>query len=130
MYSSGPHTDYVFELNYLIRKGLSMTKAFQIEIDTLLPGSDPHQCSLLEVELYIECRDSDGADSTYTIESIEHLDTGNLIELEALDKRDREKLERACQDMADEYAMDAAQEHREGMADWAYDRMKDMEMES
>ena len=104
-----------------------MTKRFKIDVDTPLTGTDPALCAELEVELYIECRDSDGADSTYTIESIEHLDTGNLIELEALDKRDRDKLERACQDMADEYAMDAVREHREGMADWAYDRMKDME---
>ncbi len=92
-----------------------MTKTFIFDSDSKGP---------LEVEIQIECRDRDGVDATFDI--IGMADSSNHeVMVGDLPEPEQTKLERECDDWAQELACEAAQDYLEGEADALYDRMKE-----
>lgn len=82
----------------------------------------------LEVEISIQCRDADGADAEFVIESIEDVERKVFLEFEQLHPEDQARLESVAQAYADEHGYDAYREYCEGEADRLYDQMKDDQM--
>lgn len=82
-----------------------------------------------EVEITVECRDSDGADAEYVLEGILRTDTQEDVELCALSAADQAQLDKLAQACADAYAIEAYAEYCQGKADWEYDCWKDRMME-
>lgn len=94
-----------------------MTKSFEFETDA---------GAILTVDVFVECRDRDGADATYDIEWIGFGDTE--VAFESLSDADKVRLNRDAERCADDAACDAAQEWAEGAADRAYDEWKDRDL--
>lgn len=106
-----------------------MTKLIQFESDVFPNAADPSKCGLFEIECQITCTDRDGADAEFTIESIQDCETKKFIELQDFSAEEQAKIERSCQQTADDCACDAYQSYAEGMADRAYDDWKDRMMD-
>jgi hypothetical protein len=80
---------------------------------------------MLEAEVFVTCRDRDGCDTTYEIEWMGEAGRDDALGWDALAPASATKLDRECQELADEVAPLAAQEHLEGLADFYHDRMKE-----
>lgn len=76
----------------------------------------------LGVEILVHCRDMEGCDATFEIETL-ILPNGELLTESQLSETDQSRLEGLCQDIADEAGPEAA---REAMIDFA-DHMRDVE---
>lgn len=83
----------------------------------------------LEVQVLVECRDRDGADMTYDIESVWVNGTGDEVLWTALTEADHVRINAKAERVAEESACDAYQSYAEGQADAAYDAWKDEQME-
>lgn len=113
-----------------VRTGLhTMIKLIKFESDTFASAADPNKCRLFEIECDITCRDRDGADAEYVIESIQDFETKNFVELEVFTVAEQNRIKQQCQETADDNACDAYQSYAEGAADQAYDRWRDEQME-
>ncbi len=89
----------------------------------------PNHVVQLKVEITVSCRDRDGADATYDIESIQNMHTMEFVEFDTLPEAEQTAIDRAAQQCADDNACDAYQDYAEGAADQAYDRWKEEQME-
>lgn len=104
-----------------------MTRRFAFESRTQLDDAGKFHVEL-EIEICIECRDLDGADAEYTIESIGVVgaEPPVWLELDKLSAEDQLHLDRMAQGIADENACEAAQDYEirraEAAADAAQDR--------
>lgn len=103
-----------------------MTKSFIFYSDSQ-SGSQCGKQTPLKVSIVVECRDQDGCDATYDIEYIENMDTQAEVLADQLLLSEQRRLDRECQDYANELAPDAAREYIIGQADALYDAWKDRE---
>lgn len=92
----------------------------------------------VKVTVSIICRDRDGCDAEYDIESVELLgsisplgrpDANKELEWDQLSAKDQLKINAKSEEFADEHACDAYQCYAEGAADQAYESYKDMQIE-
>lgn len=109
-----------------------MTKSFEIECDSpaaTASAGRPEFCGKISIEVSVQCRDSDGADSEYTIESVTDLASGADIDWNALSPGEQLRINAGAEALAEDYACEAYQEYAEGAADQAYDQWRDEQME-
>lgn len=104
-----------------------MTKSFTLESVSVPSAKDPNLFARFEVTICIECRDQDGCDATFDVESVWNLETDERVELSSLPDEEQARIEREAQSLADENACDAWTDYEAGRADAAYDAWKDGE---
>jgi len=100
-----------------LSKGQAMERSFKFE-------STKHD-NILTAVIEFSCSDADGADCTIDSLILWDDDAQRRIELNSLADADLERLESRAQRVADEYAVEAYQEHCEGEADYYADFKRD-----
>jgi hypothetical protein len=82
-------------------------------------------CNLHEVEIDIQCYDSDGSDASFEVVSILDVDLNVWRELKDFPPDEIKAIEALCEAYTDENACEAYQDYAEGAADAMYDAWKD-----